>query len=143
MWEQGGADSGKKKKEGAHRELSVRGRRSEREQRRTEGLEGGGGGEKGGGGSFSPFQLRRLGSARLDNRGQLKQKEKVMNLALMLFNYRALIVTADQFQGRSRRTKSASCCPAWPEKKGKNKNKTRLVGFSLGDNKDPRELGWK
>lgn len=67
--------------------------------------------------------------ARLDNRGQLKQKEKVMNLALPLFNYRALIVTADQFQGRSRRTKSASCCPAWPEKKEKTKTKHGWLVF--------------
>lgn len=94
-------------------------------------------------GGFSPFQLHRPGSARLDNSGQLKQKEKVMNLALPLFNYRGLIVTADQFHGRPRRTNPASYGPAWPERRKNKKNNPRLVSFLPGDNIEPRELGWR
>lgn len=56
-----------------------------------------------------------------------------MNLALPLFNYRGLIVTADQFQGRPRRTQRGL--------KEEKKNPPRLVSFSPGDNIEPRELG--
>lgn len=80
----------------AHQELSLRGRRNKREQRRGE-L-----GESylkaGRGGGFSSAGVSR--PAQLHNSGQLKQKEKETNLALPLFNYHSLIVTADQLHER-------------------------------------------